>query len=64
MSAVSKDKDFERKVAAGAEALLKQWDINPDNRKTILPTAKADARAVLIAAAALKHRRRPEARVF
>ena len=55
MSATSHDEDFERKVAAGAEALLKQWDVNPNNRKSILPSAKADARAVLLAAMAPPH---------
>lgn len=58
MSAVSKDKDFERKVAAGAEALLKQRNIiaantDPTYWQNAFRLATSEARIVLLTAAAV-----------
>ena len=58
MSVVQYDEDFDKKVAAGAVALLKeknivQENIEPDRWKALFDVASSQARTVLLAAMAV-----------
>ncbi len=58
MSLVQYDEDFDKKVAAGAVALLKeknivQENIGPDRWKALFNVASSQARTVLLAAMAV-----------